>query len=342
MHGPLSEGKFSVENLPDTPRMMGEADVALVDQILAKLPPEPRLIEFGPWLGGVSERLARRGELHVVDRFQWSELNAKNYPDVLPVGQSFRPLFEARLAQQGLGARIHQSEIEDFKWSGAKLDFCLIDAPRSAEDLLTCLRSIGASLAPSSYVLVKHGLNAAHLDMLSLIDVMIALGWFGLVKTEQPNWCNIAVLHSTEATSACMQETQAEALIASLNELDSFPESMTREALTLRIGRFAHWASEGHVDQALKLLKAQPVSPDVLAIWDVIEPQMVVSKEHEGIFAAFAELFCFHHGSREKTLWAPADESPIWAMRHAWLATEGGGGLSIETLLDATQSEKRD
>lgn len=314
--------------------MMGDADVALVDQILTKLPPDARLIEFGPWLGGVSQRLAKHGELHVVDRFTWSELNAKNYPDVLPMGESFRPLLEKRLRDQGLGAQVHESEIETFEWSGGTLDFCLIDAPRTAADLWTCLRSVSASLTPSAYVLVKHGLNPAHLEMLALIDLLIVKGVFELVETGQPAWCNIAALRYV-GEGAWPEVQDADQMLSDPLGLEVLAEDASREALILRMGRFAQFAALGHFDQALLYLKQHPVSVQALAVWDVIEPQMAVPREHEGGFAAVAELVSFHHSARSKSLWAPAEENLIWSLRHAWHAQLEGRAeaISIEEML---------
>lgn len=341
MHGPISDGKFSVENLPETPRMMGDADVALIDQILTKLPSHPRLIEFGPWLGGVSQRLAACGELHVVDRFEWSELNAKNFPDVLPEGASFRSIFETRLSENDLEAHVHVSEIDAFEWSGEPLDFCLIDAPRTATELLICLNSIGAALSSSSYVLIKHGLNPAHLEMVALIDLLIAKGFFELVDTGQPKWCNIAALRFVGEESVWPLSEEAGALLLDPLNLEKLGMDTNREALVLRLGRFAQFAALGQFDQALSKLRHHPVSSQALAVWDAIEAQIVVPRDLEGGFAAVAELVSFHHSARDKALWGSADENTIWSLRHNWVAhlENEGKAISIETMLANEQGK---
>lgn len=315
MHAPLGSGKFSLENEGRVPCMMGDTDVALISQILSALPEAACLLELGPWLGGISQRLAQHGTLHVVDRFIWSDLNAENHPDILKPGQSFRPLFEEIINGQAI---IHQIEMEDFTWDGTPLDFCLIDMPRNGADLWHCLQSILTSLRPNGYLLVKHGLNPSHYEMSALLGALVAQGSLSQVDTQQPQWCNIAVFQAGPKSSTALKDQTWSDVI---HQAPAQPtHDLSAEALTLRAARMGFLAAQGNTALAFALLRQQAPTTKMLSAWDQLEPLLSIDKAHQGAFAGFAEILHYHHSALSKSTAAPAQQSLSWALRHSWLA----------------------
>ncbi|MDO6728108.1 hypothetical protein Q4544_14310 [Cognatishimia sp. 1_MG-2023] len=309
--------KQSLENLPDLPRMMGETDVALISNILEKLPENARLIEFGPWLGGVSALFAKYGELHVVDRFVWTAQNAENHPNVLQVGESFRPVFEANLADRNFKATIHETLYEQFEWSHGTLDFCLIDAPRDGHGLLHCLKSIGMAMSPQGYILVKHGLNPAQLEMMCLIDLLLRRNILALVPTGQPKWCNIAVLQPGEH-------------IAMLKDIEFTPDIFANVDLRtpntdpwngplFQMARLAYLVFIQDWPAAYSTLAKLPQDTAYLSAWDTVEATLDSPKEAQPQLAVFSDLLCFQNAERFPRLAKSADTSLIWAIRSFWM-----------------------
>ncbi len=309
-------GKLSLENLPELPRMMGETDITLIKSMLVNLPEPATILEIGPWLGGVSTILAQHGDLHVVDRFEWSELNSDRHPNVLPVGASSRPVFEGIMERHAVSATIHEGEIEFFDWQHGKIDFCLIDAPRTAEDLLTCLSIVALDVDGSGLILIKHGLNPAHLDMMSMLDAMISADMLEVVPTEQPRWCNIAVLKPGPKLSTCSAQLMEDVLDIPMAPLMS---TASEPRVLLRMARLAALVTQGNWDAACQALAEQPHQRSYQECWDAIEPHIQPRRSKETEFAAFAELLAFHHsGANPAELWAPASQSMTWALRHYW------------------------
>lgn len=320
MHAPLPPGKFSLENAVDVPCMMGETDLALIKQILSDLRPNARLLEVGPWLGGISQHLAQYGTLHVVDRFIWSDLNAQNHPDILSPGQSFRPLFEDYLAKQGATPVIHQTEIEDFAWGGDLLDFCLIDMPRTASDLWHCLHSIVPSLQSNGFLLVKHGLTPDHHDMTALLGALVDHGRLAPVRTDQPHWCNIAVFQAGPKSAQALPHRNSLEIITDVSGRHISHDIITPETLILSAARMGVIAAQGQTPAACSLLRHQKPDPQMLVAWGKLEPMLEVDSTHAGAFAAFCELLEYHHSAQSKSHWAPASQSLTWALRHSWAA----------------------
>ena len=119
--------------------MVGKDDLTAIRRASESLSPDDTVVEFGPWLGAMSVVLAKNAKLHVIDNFVWTKTHDKRVPNVAEVGESFRPAFERNLEKIGVTATIHESIFRDFTWTGPKIDFCVIDAPKTANDLLTCL-----------------------------------------------------------------------------------------------------------------------------------------------------------------------------------------------------------
>lgn len=309
--------KQSLENLPELPRMMGETDVALIKSILQKLPQIPRLIEFGPWLGGVSSLLAKYGELHVVDRFSWTAQNAASHPGVLSEGDNFRSLFKAGLSERGLTAESHETLYEDFLWVGETLDFCLIDAPRDGAGLLHCLQSISDSLSAEAYILVKHGLNPAQLEMMCLVDHLIRQGILSLVKTDQPKWCNIAVLRPGVEFDG-LQTIELTDDIFTRIDLKT-PNADPWGGPLFQMARLSYLCLVEDWPAAFSALSTLPQDTAHLAAWDAVEASLNIRQEAQPQLAIFSDLLCFQNAERSPQLAKPPETSLIWAIRSYWL-----------------------
>jgi|GEM_PF-3406325 len=341
MHLPQSDGKFRLQSPDSVPVMMGAADLALIQQMAADLPDQARLLEIGPWLGGVSQHLADHGTLHVVDHFRWSAQNAQKHPDLLPVGASFRPLFERHLQTQGKAARLSECDISAFEWSGGALDFCLIDAPRNREDLWLCLRQVLSALTETGVVLIKHGLNPAHLDMMALIEVLITHQVLELVLTGQPGWCNIAVLRRGEAGTELPTKAELALWLKTPCNIKRLPKDGPPERAFLMMAHLAELAAVGEPTAAFAALRQQRPDAALLAAWILLEPDIALNTAETGAFAAFADLVEYHHSADQKINWAPPDHSLAWALRHCWcayVANQNGQAFALFEIVAAFEA----
>ena len=252
----------------DVPRMMGDADLALIRDLAGRLRPDACLVEVGPWLGGVSRVLAGLGRLHVIDRFVWSDRNAESYPGIAQPGESFRAAFEANLADAPRPVQVHEADFRGFVWGGGPIDLCLIDAPRTAADLLACLRGLHSGLGDGSLILVKNGLSPAYPDLPALMEVLLGQGLLRPVPTRQAEWCNIlAVTPGPEWGRLAALGEGAEAL-------DRQPLAGVRDpwgGATLALARIAERLRRGDWKGAVQRLAEIPPSHGCLRTWDTFE-----------------------------------------------------------------------
>jgi hypothetical protein len=312
-----------MQEAPDIPRMIGEADLHLALSLAARLPADATLLEFGPWLGGVTRHLARHGEVHVVDRFIWSEQNDTRLPDRLAPGADFRPLFDAEMAAAGARVTVHATEIARFRWRGGQIHYAFIDLPRAAGPLLECLRPIAADLRPGAPVLVKHGANPDHPEMLALIHHLLAEGYVTLDRIGQPAWCNIAVLRATART-------------AELAALDWSPELLSAPPARWDIpdpwggaifaaARLALAVDGGDWPLAHALLDSMPPDRHMLEAWDRQEARLTPPDSDAEAFHRFGDLVSLHHDPLGHAAAGPADlaRSVPAAIGGAWRLAEG-------------------
>lgn len=253
------------------PRMVGETDVEILRRLAGALPDGARILEIGCWLGGLSQQLSRFGRLDVVDHFIWSEANDQRHPGVLSPGQSFLPQFRELARHHGYEAGIHQTDYRDFLWQDGPLDLIVIDAPRSAPDLLAALRAVRGGLVEHSVIAVKNGLNLAYPGMVGLIEMLIGRGILRLIDSDQPRWCNLALLAPGGGIEA-------------LDQLDLTEETMAGQPLSpeggrdpwggysLSVARIAHVGIEkADWTGALRLLEGLPRDIEALYAWDAAE-----------------------------------------------------------------------
>jgi hypothetical protein len=88
------------------------------------------VVEFGPWLGGSTCRLAQgmrhnpdAGRLHVIDNFRWREFMASRAPGLdLRPGESFRYEFERNLADFADLLVVHEARLPDDRSGDLEFD----------------------------------------------------------------------------------------------------------------------------------------------------------------------------------------------------------------------------
>ena len=271
-------------------RMLGDKEVGIVMDYAAALPEGAQILEFGPWLGGLTRLLAQHGHLTVVDRFIWTEANAENYPGIAAPDENFRALFEANMAAEGITPRIIEANLPDFAWPGGQLDFVMVDAPRTVAHLHGCLKEIAPVIKPGAPILVKHALNRRDLGLGSYIDALIGLGILRMVATEQPDWCNIVVLAATDQIADLTGIDDPENAIATAPMAKDFTDPWYGRGLS--VFRLAYLAQKGRWADAYARLAEIPASSEILTLWDEMEPllQQTENPEAEAYNAVLSEL----------------------------------------------------
>jgi hypothetical protein len=305
---------------PAIPRMVGDTDIEIARLLADRLTPGATLVEFGPWLGGVTEVLGQYGTVHVIDRFKWSDLNAERVPGLFAPGDDFRPAFEANMGRVGLAPVIHQSDFSAFAWDGGAIDYCFIDAPRSARDLHDCLRSVAGSLRPDAPVLIKHGANRAHFEMAALIHLLLARGDFVLADIDQPAWCNIAVLKAGRDLGRLAAEVWSPELLAGPPPAWSVRDAWGGEMFAA--ARIALPVSVADWRGAYDLLETMPPLRRILHDWDEQEAHIKLSGEERENLHVFSSIFGSHHGGAVPAIGAMS-QSESAALRGAWARFAG-------------------
>lgn len=253
------------------PRMVGETDVEVLRRLAGGLPDGARILEIGCWLGGLSQQLSRFGRLDVVDHFIWSEANDQRHPGILAPGESFLPQFRALARHHGYDVEVHEADYRQFHWQGGPLDLVVIDAPRSAPDLLAALRALRDGLAEHTIIAVKNGLNLAYPGMVGLIEMLVGLGILRLVDSDQPRWCNLALLGTGAGIDALDRIDLAGELMAS-QPLSPEEGRDPWGGYSLSVARIAHVGIEkGDWTGALRLLEGLPRDIEALYAWDTAE-----------------------------------------------------------------------
>ena len=289
--GPSSDVDKYPEESPNLPRMLGDTDVGLILDFAERLEADAQILEVGPWLGGLTTELCRFGNVTVVDSFVWSERNAENIPGLADPGASFLHAFEENMARSGNSPNIVVAELPDFEWNGGTLNLVVIDAPRTPDNLHSCLNAIAASLSSDAVVMIKHGLNRTDLSMGAYLDGLIGLGVLEMVATNQPEWCNIAVLRPGTELMQFPSDQDASSIIANA----PIPSEMSDPwyGRLLSIGRLGYLASQGYWAKTWERLSELPASGDNLTIWDTHEPEFIdfTNDVPDPLWAVFSVLF---------------------------------------------------
>jgi hypothetical protein len=195
------------------------------------------------------------------------------------------------MARSGNSPNIVVAEIPDFEWNGGTLNFVVIDAPRTPDNLHSCLGAIAASLSPDAVIMIKHGLNRSDLSMGAYLDGLIGLGVLEMVATNQPEWCNIAVLRPGTELKQFPSDQDASSIIANAPIPSGVSDPWYGHLLS--IGRLGYLASQGNWAKTWERLSELPASGDNLIIWDALESEFIdfANDVPDPLWAVFSVLF---------------------------------------------------
>lgn len=288
MAGDNEVDKPGAEPPSDVPRMVGDSDLDLIQQVCQLLPLDARIIEFGPWLGGVTQVLAPYGEVHVVDRFVWSDLNEQAFPGSLKSGDSFYHLFETAMAVRDINPTVHKTEFQDFEWHGGDVDFAFIDAPRNAKQIMQCLVPIADSLKVGSHIIIKNAMNPKYPEMMALVEILTGKNIFEIVQCGQPNWNTSAYLRADSAIATLSEVRPDQTLFEETAPIESGHDPW--DGRLLGAARLAERIAASDLTGALRHLSMLPQDRDILYAWDKFELQFSEQEETRVALAAFAEI----------------------------------------------------
>lgn len=296
----------------DIPSMVAKSDIELIGRHLGMLPPNPVIVEFGPWLGAISVHLAKAGQLHVVDNFTWTKDHARRVPDVLDPGDSFQALYEAVLKKRGLKATTHLASFADFTWNGPKIDMCVIDGPKAVDGMIEILSKLVGHVGDDAIILIKNALNPSYPEVVLTFhalmrrEALISTGIEGPAGSNMlacrvgPAFADIAEIAETAADEEHSPQAQAD---------DAYLLAEIQRSLTK-----LDW--QGAYDQ---LSKMSP-SLRMLTAWDEVEGRLALPFDVQYQLAVFADIYAFHHGSAGIQPGSiPFGRSAAQAMRAYWL-----------------------
>ncbi|MEM1267353.1 MAG: class I SAM-dependent methyltransferase [Pseudomonadota bacterium] len=295
------------------PRMVGASDVARVAAAAAAMPKGAIAVEFGPWLGGLSIEIAGQAELHVVDRFIWTSDHAKRVPDLAAPGESFRPQFERTLADHGLAAVIHETAFEDFTWTGGEIALVVIDGPKKARDLASCLQAVSGSLAQDAQILIKNALRPEQEDLIAYLDGLV--GGDHLVPAAEviPSASNLGVFHPGPSTAdwpAPGTTTDRGALVEAGQLAEDHPLRLAPLMVPVRAG---NWA------EAYTMLSKMPPARGLRRAWEKRVSSLAGTSTDPEALATFSEVLAIHHTAVPADLPEPIHKSDARALRGYWL-----------------------
>ena len=298
MSGDPKLDKLTAAGTAPPPRMLGDTDVSLILSFAEKLPEGAQILEVGPWLGGLTVDLARYGHVTVVDRFLWTDVNARNYPGIAEANTNVRSVFEANMAAQGLDVDVIEATLPDMVWDGGALDFIFIDAPRDAATLHGCLRAVADAVKPGARVLIKHALNMRDFGMGAYVDALAGLGLATIEATDQPDWCNIICFTAQEDLGTLETFADADDLISSAPMATGFTDPWYGHRLSAF--RLGYLAEIGHWTTAYARLAELPKDSEVLVLWAEIERHLRAEKPDvsEADLAVLSELIWIHSDAR--------------------------------------------
>lgn len=298
MSGDSELDKLTAAGTATPPRMLGDTDVSLILSFAEKLPEGAHILEVGPWLGGLTVDLARYGHVTVVDRFIWTDANARNYPGIAEADTSFRSVFEANMAAEGLDVDVIESTLPDLLWEGGPIDFIFIDAPRDAATLHGCLRAVAHAIKPGAHVLIKHALNMRDFGMGAYIDALAGLGLVMIETTEQPDWCNIITFTTCEGFDVLETYEDVLDLIAGAPVASDFTDPWFGHRLSAF--RLGYLAVTGHLNTAYAVLAQIPKASENMPLWSGIEHH--IRSNHPEVsetdLAVLSELVWVHNDAR--------------------------------------------
>ena len=281
---------FNVLRADDIPSMVGKNDLDVIERHLAVLPSRATIVEFGPWLGSISARLAKHGDLHVVDNFLWTSSHDKRAPGIALVGGSFRSAFEQNRAALDFSVTIHETDFSEFVWTGPVIDFCVIDAPKTPDMALSIFKALVGWTTPKTVILFKNALKVAYPDLVLMTRGLIEAG--ALVKSDLPvaSSCN---------TLACFPGPAFDRIETLVKEtqLDSADSSTARTGSVFQTAELIRFLRDENWTGAYEVLSDMPPDPTSMALWDTISQRVNTRDVSATRLATFSEMFSFHHTS---------------------------------------------
>ena len=265
--------------------MTGQHDVDLLLTLCAGVPSGSRFIEIGPWLGFLTRIMAQRGPVHAIDNFIWTKAHAKRVPDAIAVNGSFEAAFFDNLADAAHPVTAFTGDFRTFEGSTDQFDFCVIDAPKTAEELSSALAVVLSCLAPDAPIVIINGKNPKHLEMANLIEMAVTAGILTKHEADGVTKSKAAVLRRGDVVDAGQALDQ-------LQRADDFSAVSAQVAQTLQPAECA-LALAGLVEknrwaEAYELLSLTDTSTELRAHWEDVEAKLNLSKidpEQLGYFA---------------------------------------------------------
>ncbi len=270
------------------PRMVSAADLSLVSRHAAALDAGDVVVEFGPWLGAVSEVLARKARLVVVDNFVWTKDHARRAPDLAVPGTSFRARFEANMRRLGLTVEVHETDFQEFVWDGRPVRLCYVDAPKSAPDLAAILSKVWAALTPDAVIIVKNALHESYPDMGDFLRCLMDRGALVRADVQGDAGCNSQALGCGPAPC-----TEAEMIAAA--EHAAREVSQMAAASSVALVSIACALAAADFDGAYVELDRLAPNAAHLRPYEEIERGLARTARDPEALALFSEIFALHN-----------------------------------------------
>ncbi|MCU4652078.1 class I SAM-dependent methyltransferase [Roseibacterium sp. SDUM158016] len=249
--------------MDEIPTMISSQDGDMALRLTQDLGPDATIVELGPWLGGLSQILAPKGNLHVIDTFVWTRDHDKRVPDLVAPGDSFRPVFEALMRSRDLPCEVHEADFTAFRWPGGRIDLAAIDAPKKPEQLKDALLAIAPGLGAGSRLLIKNGNNSRYFPMMAYLQALADQGALALLEADPEGTCNSAAfevrLSSDELTDVIGQTpleytARSRLLDGALGRLGTFQLGLVCELVGLNAWTEAYVVI-GEMDSSRRILR---------------------------------------------------------------------------------------
>jgi SAM-dependent methyltransferase len=270
------------------PRMVGAADLALVSRHAAVLNAGDIVVEFGPWLGAVSEVLAPKARLVVVDNFVWTKDHDRREPGLLAPGASFRPLFEANMRARRLTIEVQETDFQNLIWDGRPVRLCYVDAPKSAPALAAVLATVWDALTPDGVIIVKNALHQSYPDMAGFLQRLVQLGALVRCDVQGDAGCNSLALG--RGPVVC---TKAQMLAKADDAANEVAEVTAASSVVL--DAIARALAAADFDGAYQELDRLLPDTAHLHAYEQIERGLARTAQDPEALALFSEIFALHN-----------------------------------------------
>ena len=311
---------FMHSAIAPVPRMVSDSDVALVSEFASGLKADDVVLEFGPWLGGLSLNLARKCTLHVVDSFVWTKHHARRVEGLHDPGEDFQSSLEKILETRQLKCVIHKSTFSKFRWAGGKISAVVIDAPKTGSGFIDCIQSVVANLNSDGHILLKNGLASNCADMTACVERLIQNGTLRVPDAKIVSDSNILILQpgpSAASFEPALATRSGRTKPKSLAQRLSLPPGHAFQASEL-----VDLASKGDFSTAYEVLAKLPSSRILAREWDAAEPGLRRSTPDLNALAELSDIVVAHSGDTGAGLPYPVHKSRALSLRSYWLCAK--------------------